>query len=163
MLTKKKSKTSCNTKITEIESKIPSDNNSVTTAALNVNTTEIEDEIPGITNLDCKAFIILKAGDKIPDTAGFITIPEFNRLSKINFDARKKESTRSFASESQIDTTLDVADQKRKKKIKNFKRLMQVIFWLRVTLMMVVTDQKNIQSFKRFLTFLQQLLVWIKF
>ena len=116
MLTKKKSKTSCNTKITEIESKIPSDNNSVTTAALNVNTTEIEDEIPGITNLDCKAFIIIKAGDKIPDTAGFITIPEFNRLSKINFDARKKESTRSFASESQIDTTLDVADQKRKKK-----------------------------------------------
>lgn len=118
MLTKKKSKTSCNTKITEIESKIPSDNNSVTTAALNVNTTEIEDEIPGITNLDCKAFIIIKAGDKIPDTAGFITIPEFNRLSKINFDARKKESTRSFASESQIDTTLDVADQKRKKKLK---------------------------------------------
>ena len=129
MLTKKKSKTSCNTKITEIESKIPSDNNSVTTAALNVNTTEIEDEIPGITNLDCKAFIIIKAGDKIPDTAGFITIPEFNRLSKINFDARKKESTRSFASESQIDTTLDVADQNRKKFLKNLKRLMQAIFF----------------------------------
>ena len=129
MLTKKKSKTSCNTKITEIESKIPRDNNSVTTAALNVNTTEIEDEIPGITNLDCKAFIIIKAGDKIPDTAGFITIPEFNRLSKINFDARKKESTRSFASESQIDTTLDVADQNRKKFLKNLKRLMQAIFF----------------------------------
>ena len=129
MLTKKKSKTSCNTKITEIESKIPSDNNSVTTAALNVNTTEIEDEIPGITNLDCKAFIIIKAGDEIPDTAGFITIPEFNRLSKINFDARKKESTRSFASESQIDTTLDVADQNRKKFLKNLKRLMQAIFF----------------------------------
>ena len=129
MLTKKKSKTSCNTKITEIESKIPSDNNSVTTAALNVNTTEIEDEIPGITNLDCKAFIIIKAGDKIPDTAGFITIPEFNRLSKINFDARKKESTKSFASESQIDTTLDVADQNRKRFLKNLKRLMQAIFF----------------------------------
>ena len=135
----------------------------MTTAALNVNTTEIEDEILGITNLDCKAFIIIKAGDKTPDTTGFITIPEFNRLSKINFDARKKESTRSFASESQIDTILDVADQKRKKFLKNFKRLMQVIFWLRVTLMMVVMDQKNIQSFKRFLTFLQQRLVWIKF
>ena len=135
----------------------------MTTAALNVNTTEIEDGIPGITNLDCKAFIIIKAGDKTPDTTGFITFPEFNRLSKINFDARKKESTRRFASESQIDTILDVADQKRKKFLKNFKRLMQVIFWLRVTLMMVVMDQKNIQSFKRFLTFLQQLLVWIKF
>ena len=129
MLTKKKSKTSCNTKITEIESKIPSDNNSVTTAALNVNTTEIEDEIPGITNLDYKTTIIIKAGNKIPDTTGFITTPEFNRLSKINFDARKKESTRSFASESQIDTTLDVADQNRKKFLKNLKRLMQAIFF----------------------------------
>ena len=30
--------------------------------------------------------------NKIPDTAGFITAPEFKRLLKINFDARMRKS-----------------------------------------------------------------------
>ena len=34
---------------------------------------------------------------KIPDTTAFITPPEFNTLTKISFDARMKEATKSLA------------------------------------------------------------------
>ena len=30
--------------------------------------------------------------NKIPVTTGFITTPEFNKIAKIDFDARKKET-----------------------------------------------------------------------
>ena len=58
---------------------------------------------------------------KIPDTTGFITTPEFNRLAKINFDARTKQAAKSLASKIQADA-LGLADKNREKnKLKTFK------------------------------------------
>ena len=45
--------------------------------------------------------------NKIPDTAGFITAPEFKRLLKINFDARMRKATKSLSSNSQVDAAQD--------------------------------------------------------
>ena len=59
---------------------------------------------------------------KIPDTTGFITTPEFNRLAKINFDARTKQAAKSLASKIQADNALGLADKNREKnKLKTFK------------------------------------------
>ena len=60
----------------------------LTKAALNTKATEIE--------------------NKIPHTIGFITTPEFNRLTKINFDARMKEVTKNLANKSHADAALEM-------------------------------------------------------
>ena len=57
--------------------------------------------MPGITNLAAKAALniqITEIKNKVPDTIGFITTPEFNRLRKITFDAKMKEETKSLGS-----------------------------------------------------------------
>ena len=57
--------------------------------------------MPGITNLAAKAALniqITEIKNKVPDTTGFITTPEFNRLRKITFDAKMKEETKSLGS-----------------------------------------------------------------
>ena len=58
---------------------------------------------------------------KVPDTTRFITTPEFNRLTKINFDATMKQESRSLASK-MSSTALDIAD-KVEKKIKNLQKV----------------------------------------
>ena len=60
----------------------------------------------------------------------------FNKLTKISFDARMKEAVKSLASKSQINNALDITDKKRGK-IKNFKRLIKVILLVKVTLVMI--------------------------
>ena len=39
-----------------------------------------------------------KMKTKIPDTTDFITTPEFNRLTKTNFDTRMKQESQDLAS-----------------------------------------------------------------
>ena len=46
---------------------------------------------------------------KIPNTKDFITTPEFNRLTKINFNVRMKEATKSLEIIIQVDAKLDEA------------------------------------------------------
>ena len=53
--------------------------------------------------------------NKMSDTTGSITTPEFNILPKTNFNARIRETTKSFASKSQGETALDLADKNREK------------------------------------------------
>ena len=95
-------KTDYNRKIREIENKTRSVTDLVTTFFLNTKATEIE--------------------NKTPDTKGFITSPEFSKLTKIHFDSRMKETTKNLASKSQADAPLNRADKNREK-IKGFKTL----------------------------------------
>ena len=53
--------------------------------------------------------------NKIPDATGFITTPEFNRITKIIFDARMKQEAKSLTRKSQVDTARDIADKNREK------------------------------------------------
>ena len=61
-----------NTKITEVENKIPDTCSLVSTTVLNTKFSEVE--------------------NKIPDHAKYITVPEFNRLTAENFTARLKQA-----------------------------------------------------------------------
>ena len=81
------------------EIEIPNVSGFVTTTTLNTKDTQIE--------------------NKIPDTTGSFTSPEFNRLTKISFDVRIKETTKSLVSKSQVDNALDIADKNREKKKKS--------------------------------------------
>ena len=84
---------------------------------------EVESKICDITNLATKAALKTKATEienKICDTTGFITTPEFNRLTKLNFNARMEEEVESLASKGQVDTALDIADTNRGKNFKKF-------------------------------------------
>ena len=79
---------------------------------------EVESKIPDITNLVTKVTLNTKATEienKILDTIGFIGGSEVNRLTKIIFDARMKEATKSLASKSQVDTVLNRSDKNREK------------------------------------------------
>ena len=62
------STTVLNTKISEVENKIPDTSNSVTSTVLNTNIREVE--------------------DKIPNYDKYITTPEFNKLTAETFTAR---------------------------------------------------------------------------
>ena len=98
--------------------------NLATAAALNTKLTEIENKILGITNLATKAALNTEATgieNRMADAISLITTPEFNRLTKIRFDARKV-AAKLFASRSHVDNVLDIADKKREK-IQKFKRL----------------------------------------
>ena len=59
--------------IKAIGNKVPDFTKLVAKAALNTKVTEIHSKTPIITNL------ATKIENEIPDTAGFITTPEFNR------------------------------------------------------------------------------------
>ena len=89
-------KAGCNTKITEIENKIPRVAGLVTTVVLNTKAIESENKIPDFTNLTPKQnklkvkYLTLlirlpkllsipkpqRFWNKVPDTTGFITTPE---------------------------------------------------------------------------------------
>ena len=75
-----------------------------TAAALNTKLTEIENKILGITNLATKAALNTEATgieNRMADAISLITTPEFNRLTKIRFDARKV-AAKLFASRSHL-------------------------------------------------------------
>ena len=61
-----------NTKLNEVENKIPNTRNLVTTTVLNTKINEVE--------------------NKIPDHAKYITTQEFNKLTPENFAARLKQA-----------------------------------------------------------------------
>ena len=61
-----------NTKISEVENKIPNTSGLVTTTVLNTKISEVE--------------------NKIPNHDKYITTPEFNKLTAENFAARLKQS-----------------------------------------------------------------------
>ena len=85
----------------------------MTTSAQNTKTTEIENKIS--TNLTTKAALNTKGTEmenKIPDPTSFITAPEFNKLTKINFDARIIRETKSLANKTQEDAALSIDDKK---------------------------------------------------
>ena len=86
--------TDYNTKVTENRNKILSATGLLTTAVLNRKGKVFE--------------------NKMSDSTGFITTSEFHMLIKPSFNARIIEATKGLATESQGDTTLDIADKKRK-------------------------------------------------
>ena len=53
---------------------------------------------------------------QVPDTAGFNTTPEFNRLT-INFEVNIKQEIRRLASKFRVDTAPDIAGKKQIKQI----------------------------------------------
>ena len=57
---------------------------------------------------------------KIPDTSIFIETKDFNRLTKINVNARIEEASRNLGTKDHVETALDLGDKNRKNK-KNFK------------------------------------------
>ena len=58
--------------------------------------------------------------NRLSDTTGSITTPEFNILPKTNFNARIRETTKSFESKSQGETALDLGDKNREKNFPAF-------------------------------------------
>ena len=111
-------KTDYNTKVTGIENKISSITGLVSTTALNAKVTEIKNKIPDITNLATKTVLKAKAVEienEIPDTNHFINTHEFNRLTKLSFDVRMKETVKNLTSKSQPDNALYLRDKDRKK------------------------------------------------
>ena len=56
-----------------------------------------------------------KIENKIIDTTGLISTPQFNRLSKILFNTRIKEEIKILPSKSQLDAVLDIADKNEEK------------------------------------------------
>lgn len=57
-----------------------------------------------------------------------VTTHEFNRLRKINFDARMKQEAKSLGSKNQVDTALDIV-HKKEKKFKKIKSLLVKVNW----------------------------------
>ena len=53
---------------------------------------------------------------KIPDTINFVEAHEFNRFSKINFNARIAETLKNFATKNKVETALYIEDKKERKK-----------------------------------------------
>ena len=51
----------------------------------------------------------------MPNTSSFITTPEYNRLTRISFEARINEAAKILASKSQVDNALNIADKNREK------------------------------------------------
>ena len=88
-----------NTTITEIEKTAPNVTGLVSIVALNTKVTEIEKKMLNMTNLATKTALNTKATEienKIFDTSYFINTQEFNRLTKICFDARIEEAEKNL-------------------------------------------------------------------
>ena len=75
------------TKIKDIEDKIPDIVKLTTTSALNAKINEVKNKIPNINNLaDTTAHTAVE--NKKPDHSKYIAIPKFNKLLAENFAAR---------------------------------------------------------------------------
>ena len=55
-------------------------------------------------------------GNKLYDTSHFINTQEFNKLTKISFNAKMKEAEKSFVGKTEPNDALDLGDQRRIKK-----------------------------------------------
>ena len=96
-------KTDCNSKITEVEGKIPSISGLATSSAL----TAVENKIPNISNLVEKTDYntnISEIEGKINNHNHDRYTPEFSRLTTENFKARLKQAN--LISKSDLDTEL---------------------------------------------------------
>ena len=89
------SNTALKQKVVDIKGKIPDISNLTTKAALNGIATEIE--------------------KKIPDNGKFITTPEFNNLTKLNFDDRMKEVAEKLGTKEKVNISINLGDQNNKK------------------------------------------------
>ena len=79
--------------------------------------------IRSVLSLANKATLNTKAKEiknTIPDTTSFITTPEFSRFTKLSFEARIKEGTKSLTSKTEAKNAFDLGDkniEKIKKKL----------------------------------------------
>ena len=111
-----------NTKVTEIESKIPDITNLATKVTLDTKTAEVDSNIHDFTNLATKPALNTKAikiENELSYTIGFVVTFELNRLTKINSDAKMKEAVKNLAIKSQVQNALDISDKIEKKLKKN--------------------------------------------
>ena len=116
-----------NTKITEIENKMPNVTGLLSTSDTNIRKTE--NKIPGITGLATKAALIIVATDienKILSTSSSITTVKFNGLPKIRFGAWVKEAEYRIVRETEVKNALDLGDKCREK----IKNASLVLFWI---------------------------------
>ena len=91
--------------------KIPDITNLAIKAILNTKTTEFESKITDVASLAANAALNIKATEtenKIPNTKHFITTLEFNRLTKISFDAKMKELSKIPGKKSSRSTTWNI-------------------------------------------------------
>ena len=79
-----------NSKIKDIEDKIPDITNLATNTTLNAKINEVKNEIPSITNLSITT-ALTSIENKIPDHNKYITTLEFNKLIAGNFTAKLKQ------------------------------------------------------------------------
>ena len=89
----------------------------VTTAALNSKLQRLKIEIPNITNMATKTALNTKVKEienRIPHIIIFVNAPEFNRLVKINFDARMKEAAKDLATKGDMRNALNIGKQNRR-------------------------------------------------
>ena len=84
-----------NTKTAEIENKIPDITNLATKTNLNTRQAEVDwIQLSDVNNLVTKDVVNTKTTEiqsKTPDTQAFITTPDFNWLTTINFEAKWKK------------------------------------------------------------------------
>ena len=106
-----------NTKTAEIENKIPDITNLATKTNLNTRQAEVDwIQLSDVNNLVTKDIVNTKTTEiqsKTPDTQAFITTPDFNWLTTINFEAKMKEETSCLSGKFQIDNDLEIADKSR--------------------------------------------------
>ena len=95
------------------ENNIPSITDLVTTTTLNKKIIDTENKIPDITKLATKTALNMKDTDH--GTSHFIGNQEFNRLTKISFGARIKESVKSLANKAEVGNALDLGDRNTEK------------------------------------------------
>ena len=84
-----------NTKISEVENKIPSTSNLVTTPFLNTKISEVENKTRNTSNLVTIAVLntrIREVENKIPNREIYITTPQFNKLTAKRLAARLKQA-----------------------------------------------------------------------
>ena len=102
--------------------------------------------IHSVLSLANKATLNTKAKEiknTIPDTTSFITTPEFSRFTKLSFEARIKEGTKSLTSKSEAKNAFDLGD-KNTEKIK--KKTSNICFklYLLIEVTLVIMDHKII-------------------
>ena len=83
-----------NTRISEVESKIPNTSSLVTTTVLNTKISEVENKIPDTSSLVTTTVLSTKISEvdnKILNNSTYVTSQEFNKLTAENFAAIVKQ------------------------------------------------------------------------
>ena len=84
-----------NTKISEVENKIPNTSSLVTTTILNTKINEVENKIPNTSSLVTTTILNTKINEvenKITNHDKYITTPEYNKLAAENFTVRLNQA-----------------------------------------------------------------------